>query len=331
MTDKPDTELPLDVSAGEAGSHATDAFALLGNETRLAILLALWEAYDPHSTDNAVRFSELFDRVDYDDPGSFSYHLQQLEGQFVRQLGEDHGYELRVPGRRFVQTVIAGAGVQDATLEPTVIDQACPFCDAPTAIQYEDGLLVHVCTDCEGVSADAGVPGFLSAVPLDPAGLTGRTPEQVRAASRVAAWRQTQFMFDGLCPACSSPVDGRLEYCSDHAPDGICPECGSKYTALARFECQVCKNHNVSSPQALALFHPAVVAFYDNHGVSTRFRADESESVRRVFDLMGGHEMALRSEDPLRVAVTVTHAGDQLRVTFDETVTVVDVDQPGSD
>lgn len=327
MTDhsETDTGLPIEISAGKAGSHAIDAFALLGNETRLAILLALWEEYDPHTTDNAVPFSELFERVDYDDPGSFSYHLRQLSGQFIRQLSDGGGYELRVPGRRFIQTVIAGAGVQDMALEPTEIDQPCPFCGGSTAIQYLDGLVVHVCTECEGTTGSEAVPGLLNSVPFDPVGLTNRGPEEVRAASRVAAWRQTQFMFDGLCPACSSPVRSWLEACTDHDSLGICERCGTRFAVLARFECQVCKNHNVSSPHALAFFHPAVVAFYENHGVSTRFRADDAESVQRVFDLMDSHDVEIVGEDPLRVDVTLARDGDDVRLTFDETASVTDV------
>lgn len=327
MTDREQTELPVAVSAGEAGSHATEAFALLGNETRLAILLALWEKYDPHAVDSTVRFSELFERVDYDDPGSFSYHLQQLSGQFIRKRAEGEGYELRVPGLRFIQAVIAGAGVQDATLEPTEIDQPCPFCRGPTVIQYREGLVVHACTECDGVTAEEPVHGFLSAVPFDPAGLTSWTPAEIRAASRVAAWRQTQFMFDGLCPACSSPVHSWLESCTDHDSNGICDRCGARFAVIARFECLTCKNHNVSSPKALALFHPSVVGFYDSHDVSTRLRADDAESVRRVFELMESHEVDLTADDPPRADVTINRGGDEIRLTFDETVSVVDVNK----
>jgi hypothetical protein len=139
----------------------------------------------------------------------------------------------------------------------------------------------------------------------------------------VAAWRQTQFMFEGLCPACSGPVDGWLECCSDHDPDGICARCGTKFAALARFRCRTCKNHNVSSPKALALLHPAVMAFYESHGLSTRIRADDPESVRRVFGLMDDQTVRIAAEDPPRVTVTGSIDGDDIRLTFDEHATVV--------
>lgn len=326
MTDTEAAELPLETASfGAAGPHATDAFALLGNETRLAILLALWEQYDPHVTDNVVSFSELFDRVEADDPGTFSYHLQQLTGQFIRQYADGEGYELRVPSLRFIHAVIAGAGVQDAGMEPTEIDQPCPFCDGPTAITYREGLVVHVCTRCAGVGAGEDIRGYLSAVPFDPAGLTERSPAEIRAASRVAAWRQTQIMFDGLCPACSGPVDSWLECCPDHEPAGICGHCGARFACMARFECRTCKNHNISSPKALAVFHPAVTAFYDNHGISTRIHADDIASVRRVFDLMDGHEVDVVAVEPPRARVSITSSGDEMRLVFDETANVAEV------
>lgn len=320
----PDATAPLDAASGAAGPHAADAFALLADETRLSILLALWEEYDPHGADNAVPFSRVFDRVEATDRGNVSYHLKELEGQFVRQPVERGGYELRETGMKLVRAIIAGAGVQDAELERTEIDRACPFCDAPTAVSYHDGVLVHSCTECEGVApAEMDTEGFLSAVPFDPAGLAERTPEEIRAAATVAAHRQVQSLFDGLCPACSGPVERWLECCADHDSEGACDHCGRKFGAWARFRCQVCKNHSTSSPKALALFEPAVVSFYDDHGISTRVRADDVERVRQVFDLLDDHEMTVVSRDPPRVVVAAVHGDDSIRITFDEDVTVV--------
>ncbi|MFT4885030.1 MAG: hypothetical protein ACI8U4_002549, partial [Natronomonas sp.] len=62
---------PIESAAGAAGPEALDDFALLANETRLGILLALWEAYDPLAEDNAVSFTELRDRVGLRQGGQF--------------------------------------------------------------------------------------------------------------------------------------------------------------------------------------------------------------------------------------------------------------------
>jgi AcrR family transcriptional regulator len=79
---------------------------VLSNETRLAILPALWETYDPHAERNAVPFSELRDRVGIRQGGQFNYHLEQLLGHFVRK-GDD-GYKLRQAARHVVQAVLSG-------------------------------------------------------------------------------------------------------------------------------------------------------------------------------------------------------------------------------
>jgi DNA-binding transcriptional ArsR family regulator len=325
MADR-DTPSGLDAPTGATGPKAAEAFALLGNETRLSILVALWEAYDPQANDNAVPFVRIFERVDHDDRGNVSYHLEKLKGRFVRQQAERGGYELRETGLKIVRAVIAGAGVQDAELERSEINQQCPFCDAPTAVSYHDGILFHTCTECEG-AGQTDTDGFLSAVPFDPAGLAERTPEELRAASTVAALRQIQMLFDGLCFACSGPVESWLECCQDHDPAGGCEHCGQKFAAWAYFQCQICKNHSTTSPKNLALFHPALISFYEDHGISTRARADDFESVRRVFDRMDGLEMGLNSRDPPRVVVRATLRGDEIRLTFDERATVVDVDR----
>ncbi len=329
MSDTNSGESGLDTAAGAAGPHTTEAFSHLASETRLAILLALWEAYDPDADDDAVPFSELYDRVDYSHSGNFSYHLNQLEGQFVRKRADKDGYELRKTGLKVVQSVIAGAGVTDATLERTPIDQTCPHCGARTAVIYDDGVVYQVCTACDGNTTNGDHPtGYLNATRLDPAGLIHRDPEEVFAAAGVAAYRQMRTMFEGLCNACSGAVDATLEYCPEHESEGRCTSCGRPFVAWARFRCRVCKAAHYTTPTMLALFHPAVIAFYDEHGVSTQWHADDVESVTRVQDLVTDHhEMAVVAEDPLRVEVTVALDGTDRRLTFDETASVIDVDR----
>lgn len=321
-----DNERASSTAPREVAPQATEAFALLGDETRLGILLALWESYDPHENDNTVSFSEIYRRVDYDDPGNLRYHLKKLGGQFIRQPARGERYELRTPGLKLVQAVISGLGLQDETLEVTEIDQACPLCDAPTTISYREGFVVQACTECDGATpGQTDLDGFLNAVKFDPAGLADRSPEELRAASRVAALRHTKTMFDGLCPTCSGPVDSWLDCCTSHDSTGICGDCGTEFNSWIRFRCRVCKDHCNSSPKAVALLHPAVIAFYENHDVSVRFHADDFESVQRGLHLVDAHELDLVSEDPPRTAVTAAVEHDEIRLTFDETARVVDI------
>ncbi|MBS3761284.1 MAG: winged helix-turn-helix transcriptional regulator [Halodesulfurarchaeum sp.] len=326
MAQSESTESLLESAVGTAESPVTEAFALLGDETRLAILLAIWETYDPHADDNAVPFSRILNRLDVDDPGNLRYHLEKLRGQFLRQEAAGEGYELRAPGMKLVRTVLAGAGVGDVSMDATEIDQPCLSCGAPTVISYDDGCLVWACSECAGATPEAtDTAGFLSATPFPPAGLRDRSPAEIQLASIAEARQKKQRMFDGFCPDCSGAVEGRLEWCADHDGDGICEHCGKQFVAWARFQCQVCKRHDISSPKTLALFHPAVVSFYDDHGVSIRFRADDFENARQVFDRMHDHGLELVSTGPPRVAVTASMNGETICLTFDETAAVVDV------
>lgn len=321
------TGSPLDVAAGAAGPHATEAFSLLASETRLAILLALWELHEPGAEDAAVSFSELYDRVEYDNPGNFSYHLEQLEGQFIRKHPDNEGYELRTTGLQVVRSVIAGAGVQDATLEPTEIDRRCHLCDATTAVSYEDGVLYQVCTECEGITSEGDQPeGFLNGIPFDPAGLTDRSVEELIAAAEITAYRHMRTMYEGICSACSGPVDASLEVCTDHDSEGVCSTCGRAPAYTVEFQCRVCKDFHGTTPDVLSVFHPSVIAFYYDHGVSPKWHAREHDGHDLVGEPDPEFETTLVSQNPPRVQVRITIDGDDRQLIFDETATVVDVE-----
>lgn len=321
-----EADSPLESAAGAAGPHATEAFALLANETRLAILLALWELHEPGTGDTAVSFSELYERIDYDNPGNFSYHIDQLEGHFIRKRPDDERYELRKTGLEIVRSVIAGSGVQDTSLEPTEIDRECYLCGAPTAVSYEDGTVYQVCTECEGMTTKDGLPeGWLNGMKFDPAGLTDRSAEELVAVAEIAAYRHMRTMFEGLCSACSGPVDATLEICDDHESDGVCSTCGRVPAYTAQFQCRVCKDFHGTTPDVLCVFHPAVIAFYYDHEVSPRWHADDYDGLTYVGNHEPDHETELISEDPPQVEVRITLDDEELQVTFDETVTIIDV------
>lgn len=92
----------------------------MGDETRLRILRALGEAEEP------LAFSELYRRVDYDDTANFNYHLEILEGHFVRKT--DDGYSLRHTGRRIVEAILSGTVTGDPVLEWTPVETPCFLC-----------------------------------------------------------------------------------------------------------------------------------------------------------------------------------------------------------
>lgn len=325
---------PLESRDGAVGEHATAAFELLGDETRVAILLALWEAFDPFAsgtwnpTDgNAVPFSDLYDRVEYDTTANFSYHLEKLEGRFIRK--SDDGYELLPAGHTIVRTIIGVAASGAETFEPAEIDLPCPLCGDSTAVTYRNQRLYRVCTGCDGYySVDDEHPsGLLTSALANPAGLRNRTPEAIFAAIRTQIYHQYALRVAGICPECSGRIETRFHVCDAHDPkaDDPCPTCGRQYDPAVRFVCTVCKHWNSTSVAEISMRHPAVAAFCWEHGIELGYASDDT--ARWLANLFEKVDQELLSRDPPRVRVTVRYEGDELRLTVDEEMNVVEVSE----
>jgi DNA-binding transcriptional ArsR family regulator len=321
-----DPDPPLaSVSAGE---RAIEAFELLGNEIRLAILVALWESYEPFDEGVLVRFSELRDRVGTVDSGQFNYHLDRLEGHFVESV--DHGYRLSEAGLVFVRSVIAGAGIEDPRLEPSEVDQACTLCGGSIEVAYEDGWVYIRCTECEGLWADDGDDGpdgrggQLAKFSLHPAGLASRSPAEIYAAAWIRTFQNLHSMLEGVCPTCTGRVERSLDVCDDHDHDGRCRNCGRRARIVGRLHCTVCKDWVRTTMGGVAAYHPAVVGFCYDHDLELQYGANDLARIRERLE-RGTSTVELLSADPPRVRVTTELDGDEAWLELDEDLTVVDV------
>lgn len=74
------------------------------------------------------------------------------------------------------------------------------------------------------------------------------------------------------------------------------------------------------APWVTALTHPEVIAFFHDHG----FDADGGLTLDVYGELLTSRQ-TVRSTEPLRVEISVEEGGDELTVTFDEELTVLDV------
>lgn len=297
-----------------------DAFTLVGDGTRIAILQALWAAHDPYAPDNAVPFSELYERVGADDTGNFNYHLGRLSGHFVRRTEE--GYELAAPGFRVVRAIVAGGVTDDPTLDPTPVGATCRQCGDPLTVTYEDGTTWARCSSCAGYWPRRG--GEVFGFDLPPEGLRDRTPDEVFDATIAYSIRRFATMADGVCPECGGTADASLSVCADHDPkagEGVCAACDSHFVGVIVAVCTACKFAWRSPGYAPVNHHPALVAFYYDHGVE------------HVPATWAGISRGLdwREErvgtDPPSLRIVVTHDGDRRSFVLDETGTVVAVEE----
>lgn len=322
-----DSEPPSSPMAAAAGPRASDAFSILGNETRLSILLALWEAYEPFGEENAVSFSDLRESVGVRDSGQFNYHLDQLTDQFVRST--EDGYRLRESGQKLVRTVIAGTGIGETSREPTPLDVPCNRCGShPVHLSYTEETLYLTCTACKGFITDDEFPrGTLAVWHLDPAGVNDRSPPELFVASAIAENNRVRMMLAGVCPDCSGTVSRSVTICTEHAPaEGkVCPDCGTRDSVRVRYVCTVCKNWNAGPVQVTVHDHPVVIAFYYDHGIDLAYDIDDVEGFYDVWEYLWGQDHELVSTDPVEIRVTIPCEDEELHLTLDEELTVVDV------
>jgi hypothetical protein len=254
---------PTSDGEGDESALAPDAaFELLADETRMGILRALWAEYDPRDPDTAVPFRRLFDLVGADDTGNFNYHLGRLTGHFVRRT--DAGYELAASGFRVVRAVVAGSVTGDPPLPETPVDATCARCGGQVAITHEDGTTWARCTDCEGYWA--GHDGAIFGFGLPPRGLRDRDADAVLDATITYSIHRFAAVCRGVCPECGGSVEGALDVCTDHDADGVCDACGSAFRGVLTFACGACTFDWRSPAYAPVSHHPALAAFYDDHG-----------------------------------------------------------------
>lgn len=331
MTDSSASDSPLESVASETGARTTEVFSLLGNETRLAILLALWEAFEPFpegrwdpTGGNAMRFSDLRDRVGIRQGAQFNYHLEKLVGTFVRK--SEGGYELMPAGNKIVRTIIGITDRDKPALEPSEVDIPCPLCGGGTAITYQDQRLFWICTECDGyvATSDEYPPAVLLGALATPAIQRDRSPGETFAAIRTKIYHDYAMRIAGICPECSGRVEHRIHVCDDHAleDDEPCSACDRRYDPAVRFVCIVCKHWNETSFTEVAMRHPAVAAFCWEHDIELGYRRTETTS---WFEEYADHEQKLVSTDPVHVRVTIRHGGEEIGLTLDDELDVLEV------
>lgn len=280
---------------------AADAFAVLSDETRVAILDVLGDARtDPERW--GLSYSDLREAVGVRDKGRFNYHLGKLVGRFVWKV--DDRYVLDNAGMQLYTGFEAGRFTDRVHVEPWPLDADCRVCGTAIRASYRNALILH-CPDCE-------IP--LTVAPLSPAALASRSREgALRAADlRLRSW--LRGMRRGVCPHCSGRVDHTFR------PD--METLRHENEALALYvinRCADCGWTLYSTLGQSLVTHPAVVAFADEHGV------DLVE--RRLWDLdfaMSDARVSVRSRDPWRVEKPLTLAGETLRLTVDGSLSVVE-------
>lgn len=309
---------------GEPFLAPDDAFAVLGNETRMEILRTLGRAEKPQS------FSELREQVGVSDSGQFNYHLDKLEGHFIMKT--DEKYALQPPGQRVIEAVFSGAVTDTPVVDRTEIDLACPYCEAPVEMRFFEERMEIYCTECAGTfeyndreSGTAG-KGFLGQTPLPPAGIQGRSPREIVEAA--ATWGNLELIAGSsdICPRCSAPVETSVDVCQNHdSSEGLCDQCHRQHSVGIE---QVCTNCIYSISGVFPLYlrtNPDLLAFQMDHDLNPA----SPDQIPKFMKLLLDYDETITSTDPFEARFTFTLDGDALTLTVDADLSVVEATKHG--
>jgi DNA-binding transcriptional ArsR family regulator len=305
-----------DDGADSAGIPPEDAFEAIGNETRIQILHSLGEAED------ALAFSELYDRLDVRDSSQFNYHLDKLVGHFVRK--RDGEYELSKAGERVVEAVLSGAVTEAPVVEATEIEEYCHHCDAPISVRYRRERVEMFCTECrgtfgvehrDGADDSAAIGGFLGALSLPPAGVRGRTPREMFRTAWTWGNLELLAAASGICPRCAATVDRSLDVCETHdSTDELCEACHNRYAVSFSVECTTCPFETWSSSALGLVADTEMLSFLTDHDRNP-ISPSSIGAVDRVHE---NYEEVVHSVDPVEARLTFSVDGDELALTVDE-------------
>lgn len=280
---------------------ADEAFSLLSDASRIAVLRELWRA-----DDHELSFSELREAVGVRDSGQFNYHLGKLTGRFVAKT--DAGYELKPAGRYVVGALLAGSYTKVGGTDRIPTDASCPACGGAMTFEYEDTSVTIQCEECPVHSHFDAPPGVFADYDAEsfPA-----------VADRYAKTLVSQAS-EGFCPYCRGRTDSSLAPASETGTGSSSEKFAD--VPMVRHDCTRCDESIFADAGTAFLDHPAVVSFFYDHGLDVR-----DESMWR-FSSLDGETCRIFQRDPLRATVTYTADGDELTLTVDESATVVETE-----
>lgn len=280
--------------SGREPLDPNDAFKLLSDETRMAILQAVWAAPDP-----PISFTEIRDRIGRPDSGQFNYHVDKLRGHYLART--EDGYELTQAGREVVRAVLAGTLTEEPSTETTSIDAECVDCGGELVARF-DG---HGHVDC----GECGATVMWNEFP--PAGLQGRDGSDLALAFDRWTQRRFRLAMDGVCPSCAAPMEVTRV-------DGSSVDGGD---IAARYRCSNCKYEARVPLFGHVLEHPAVIAFFHERG-----RDVVGQPYWHLRSIAREFTETLLEADPWRATIEVESDGDRLTLTLDDRFDVVDVE-----
>jgi hypothetical protein len=245
-----------------------ELFRLLGNETRMGIMRALWDRFEfQHyvvGDQDPTSFARLREAAGVEDPGNFNYHLDQLTGTLVDQ--REGGYVLSPLGYNLLHAIDRYRDYEYSTREEWTVGADCPFCDGRLVADYRRDVLSVRCRDCGGLASE----GNFTFVELPATGTGGLSGDDLLDVATLAMFSKIRASKHGFCWDCNARMRTDITHCQSHTrgSDGICPECSLRFRTNVDATCETCGTSGHGPVVEYALLDPRVARFLDGHGRS---------------------------------------------------------------
>lgn len=271
------------------GISPEDAFALLGEETRIAIIRALGMA-----SDESLSFSALRERASVADSGQFNYHLRKLVGSFVRRTEGDE-YKPTYAGMRVIGAIFSGTFNRRGAPTSFELDSVCTICGTSLMAQYEQERVTINCATCDDQISTFGFP---------PGAFENRPREELPQAFDAWIRAHLSAVRKCFCLNCTGRMNGPITDGSEHLLED--QEVGIEHV------CERCDNHSISSIGVYHLSHPDVIAFHHDHGI------DLDDTPFWKLPWLREENTTVLSSDPRRVRVVLELDDECLKLEVEE-------------
>ncbi|MFU8868921.1 ArsR family transcriptional regulator [Natronococcus sp.] len=246
----------------------------------------------------ALPFSAVYDRVDVDSTSKLSYHLEQLDGTYLRRT--DDGWTFTFAGDSIVRLVLSGAYAGEVEFDPVPVETPCPICGADRlCVVVEDRLLFRECGDCDR---------RMGGLPVTPAQVEGRDVDTVLSSATTRMVTRYWRFRENACPDCGGAVGIEFQE-SATSVDAL------EWTAVGR--CRQCRRSIHGPPSIWLATHPASIAFHWDRGIDVR-TFGFCELTERVTTGQWGTDRT----GPHEYRVTYRLEDAELRLTVDDTLSV---------
>jgi DNA-binding transcriptional ArsR family regulator len=282
-----------------------EAFELLGNQTRLAILRELAQKRRVNWQFDGLRFAELRKAVGVRDAGTFSYHLDELVGSFVEKHGDE--YVLRSSGLEIADAILTGRYGQEGDSRTATVKYVCPECSNQLEAFYGNGRFALFCDD----------HGYRIGTTLPPAAADGRSMGDLVDIAIRDMQQDMEQATEGVCFHCWGEMCIRLqqERPVEHPATGETYELDEEENAaavVAVLGCERCETVAWLAPDICVTRHPANVAMRYEAGIdaATLLQLSPEFEVDRSVDVL--------SQNPLRVELTYEEGGSWVQFVLEE-------------